>query len=239
MKYGLIYADPPWSYGNTISNGAASDHYSTMTLTDIKRLPVWELAEENAVLVMWYTGTHVEEARSVAEAWGFDVRQMFLFTWIKLNGLAEGRFNKALEEQAIHDFSDLLDMLNAETRMNPGNYTRGNQESALVAVRGNGLERMSKSVKQVIYSCQGQHSEKPAEARYRLEQLYGDVSRIELFSRGDAEGWHHWGNQNPKNNVELVVAGYLTISEHQYRAVTHSMVELAGVQSVSISETQE
>lgn len=29
-KYSLIYADPPWSYGNTISNGAAADHYSTM-----------------------------------------------------------------------------------------------------------------------------------------------------------------------------------------------------------------
>lgn len=57
-KYALIYADPPWSYGNTISNGAATDHYSTMKLIDIKRLPVWELAAENAVLAMWYTGTH-------------------------------------------------------------------------------------------------------------------------------------------------------------------------------------
>ncbi|MCE1482691.1 DNA methyltransferase, partial [Enterobacter hormaechei] len=36
-KYSLIYADPPWSYGNTISNGAAADHYSTMKLIDIKR----------------------------------------------------------------------------------------------------------------------------------------------------------------------------------------------------------
>ncbi|NKG32096.1 DNA methyltransferase [Erwinia rhapontici] len=195
MKYGLIYADPPWSYGNTISNGAASDHYSTMNLADIKRLPVWELSADNSVLVMWYTGTHVEEARAVAEAWGFDVRQMFLFTWVKFNGRAEQRFNAALEEQTIHDFTDLLEMLNAETRMNPGNYTRGNQESALVAVRGTGLERASRSVKQVIYSCQGEHSTKPAEARFRLEQLYGNVSRIELFARRPSEGWDIWGNE--------------------------------------------
>lgn len=60
--YSLIYADPPWSYGNTISNGAAVDHYSTMKLIDMKRLPVWELAAENAVLAMWYTGTHNQEA---------------------------------------------------------------------------------------------------------------------------------------------------------------------------------
>ncbi|MDI7154950.1 DNA methyltransferase, partial [Escherichia coli] len=25
-RYSLIYADPAWSYGNTISNGAAVDH---------------------------------------------------------------------------------------------------------------------------------------------------------------------------------------------------------------------
>lgn len=40
MTYQLIYADPPWSYGNTISNGAAGNHYSTMSMADLKRLPV-------------------------------------------------------------------------------------------------------------------------------------------------------------------------------------------------------
>lgn len=57
-RYSLIYADPARSYGNTISNGAAVDHYPTMSLLDMKRLPVWELAADNAVLAMWYTGTH-------------------------------------------------------------------------------------------------------------------------------------------------------------------------------------
>ncbi|STA74387.1 Crossover junction endodeoxyribonuclease rusA [Citrobacter freundii] len=58
MGYSLIYADPPWEYLNTISNGAAENHYGTMKLIDIKRLPVWELAAENSVLAMWFTGTH-------------------------------------------------------------------------------------------------------------------------------------------------------------------------------------
>ncbi|MCX0499710.1 MT-A70 family methyltransferase [Erwinia billingiae] len=203
MKYGLIYADPPWQYGNTVSRGAADGHYNTMNLNELKRLPVWELAEDNSVLVMWYTGTHVEEARELAEAWGFDVRQMFCFTWVKFNPLAEQRFNKAITEQTLFDFTELLDMLNAETRMNPGNYTRGNQESALVAVRGTGLERSSRSVKQVIYSCQGEHSTKPAEARFRLEELYGDVPRIELFARRPSEGWDIWGNEC-ENSIQLV-----------------------------------
>ncbi len=38
MNYDLIYCDPPWEYGNRISNGAACNHYSTMSIEDLKRL---------------------------------------------------------------------------------------------------------------------------------------------------------------------------------------------------------
>lgn len=128
-KYSLIYADPPWSYGNTISNGAAADHYSTMKLIDIKRLPVWELAAENSVLAMWYTGTHNQEAIELAEAWGFTVRTMKGFTWVKLNQNAELRINKALAEGEVTDFYDFLDLLNAEIaherrKPHPGQHRR-------------------------------------------------------------------------------------------------------------------
>ncbi len=194
-KYSLIYADPPWSYGNTISNGAAADHYSTMKLIDIKRLPVWELAAENAVLAMWYTGTHNQEAIELAEAWGFTVRTMKGFTWVKLNQNAELRINKALAEGEVADFYDFLDLLNSETRMNGGNHTRANTEDLLIATRGTGLERKHAGIKQVVYSPLGAHSEKPWEVRHRLELLYGDVPRIELFSRSAAPGWDHWGNE--------------------------------------------
>ena len=139
QKYSLRMADPPWSYGNTISNGAAADHYSTMKLIDIKRLPVWELAAENSVLAMWYTGTHNQEAIELAEAWGFTVRTMKGFTWVKLNQNAELRINKALAEGEVTDFYDFLDLLNAETRMNGGNHTRANTEDLLIATRGNPL----------------------------------------------------------------------------------------------------
>lgn len=208
MGYKLIYADPPWSYGNKISNGNAQHHYSTMTLAELKRLPVWSLADDDAVLAMWYTGTHSEQARELATAWGFDVRQMFLFIWIKFNGLAEQRFNKALEEGELSGFYDLLDMLNAETKMNPGNYTRANQESVLIAVRGKGVERQSAAVKQVVFSCLGEHSAKPAEVRFRLEELYGDVPRVELFGRGEAApGWDVFGNE-AEGSLQLVPGGF-------------------------------
>lgn len=206
-RYSLLYVDPPWSYGNTISNGAAADHYSTMKLIDIKRLPVWELAAENAVLAMWYTGTHNQEAIELAEAWGFTVRTMKGFTWVKLNQNAELRINKALSEGDIADFYEFLDLLNAETRMNGGNHTRANTEDLLIATRGAGLERKHAGIKQVVYSPLGAHSEKPWEVRHRLELLYGDVPRIELFSRCAAPGWDAWGNE-VDGDVKLVPGRY-------------------------------
>lgn len=92
-----------------------------------------------------------------------------------------------------------------------GNGTRANTEDLLIATRGKGLERQNASVKQVIYSPLGEHSQKPAEARYRLEQLYGDVSRIELFSRCAAPGWHHWGNQSVKPDLHLIPGSVMHI----------------------------
>lgn len=215
MTYQLIYADPPWRYDNVISNGAAGNHYGTMSLTDLMRLPVWSIAAENAVLAMWYTGTHNAEAVKLAEAWGFKVKTMKGFTWVKLNQLAEQHINKALAAGEVEDFYDFLSLLNGQTRMNGGNYTRANSEDLLIAVRGTGLERVSASVKQVIYSPLGEHSAKPWEARHRLEQLYGDVSRIELFSRGDAHGWHHWGNECPRSDISLGAAQFQLQSQPQ------------------------
>lgn len=211
MTYQLIYVDPPWQYGNKISNGAAENHHSTMSLAELKRLPIWEVAAEDAVLAMWYTGTHTEEAIELAEAWGFRIRTMKGFTWVKLNQNAERRFNKAIAEGELVDFNDLLSMLNRETRMNGGNYTRANTEDLLIATRGIGLERVNASIKQVVYSCLGEHSEKPWEVRHRLEKLYGDVSRVELFARESWPGWDRWGNQC-SNSFEII-SGHIIKNE--------------------------
>lgn len=203
-KYKLIAADPPWNYSNAVSNGAAGDHYRTMKLEDIKRLPVWDVADDDAVLAMWYTGTHVREAMDVAEAWGFQVRQMFLFTWVKMNQKSGERMDKALENGEVWDSHDVMAWMDKEVKINAGNYTRQNQESMLVAVRGRGLERQSASVRQIVFSCPGEHSAKPKEVMHRLVELYGDVPRLEMFARSSMSGWDCWGNEAPNKAIEFV-----------------------------------
>lgn len=203
-KYKVILADPPWAYSNKVSNGAASDHYQTMNIRDIKQIPVWDVAAEDSVLVMWYTSTHVEEAIALADAWGFEVRTMKAFTWVKLNKNAPERFDRLLENGGIFDFHDLLDFMNAEVKINGGNYTRANSEDCLIAVRGRGLERQSMSVRQIVFSCMGEHSEKPKEVHRRIEELYGDVPRLEMFARSSMPGWDCWGNEAPNKAIEFV-----------------------------------
>lgn len=85
-KYRVIYADPPWSYGDERSGmGGAIDHYNTMSLEDIKALPVKELAEDDGVLFMWTTAPLLEEAFEVVSAWGFKYKTNIIWNKVKPN----------------------------------------------------------------------------------------------------------------------------------------------------------
>lgn len=79
-KFRTILADPPWDIQQKGSWGAER-HYSLMTLERIKRMPIADLAEENAHLWLWVTNGTLRQGYDVAEAWGFTVRSPL--TWIK------------------------------------------------------------------------------------------------------------------------------------------------------------
>jgi N6-adenosine-specific RNA methylase IME4 len=80
-RFPTIYADPPWQYRNTASRGAAENHYPTMTIEDICREPVKQLAMENAHLHLWTTNAFLREAFDVMQAWGFQYKSCLI--WIK------------------------------------------------------------------------------------------------------------------------------------------------------------
>lgn len=54
-KFGTIYADPPWAYGNQATRASTDNHYQTMDLEAIKSLPVASLVADNAHLHLWTT----------------------------------------------------------------------------------------------------------------------------------------------------------------------------------------
>lgn len=75
-----ILADPPWDVEQKGGRGAAT-HYNLMTLDRIKKMPVADLAADDAHLWLWVTNATLRAGYDVAEAWGFTVRSPL--TWVK------------------------------------------------------------------------------------------------------------------------------------------------------------
>ena len=171
-KYSIIYADPPWAYRVWSKKGqesTAASHYSTMSVQEIKSLPVEEIAANDCALFLWATYPNLVEAFEVLKAWGFKYKTV-AFTWVKQNRKSDGLF----------------------TGM--GYWTRANAEICLLATRGH-PKRINANVRQVILSHVEEHSKKPDEARDRIVKLMGDLPRVELFARQATEGWDVWGNE--------------------------------------------
>jgi N6-adenosine-specific RNA methylase IME4 len=80
-KFGTIYADPPWQYGNQGTRASTGNHYNTMSLDDICNMPVESLAAADAHLHLWTTNAFLFDAKRVMDAWGFEYRSVFV--WVK------------------------------------------------------------------------------------------------------------------------------------------------------------
>ena len=52
-KYPIIYADPPWRYSAKKVQGAAENHYPTMSIEELCALPVADLAAPDSALFLW------------------------------------------------------------------------------------------------------------------------------------------------------------------------------------------
>lgn len=169
-KYKVIYADPPWSYRDKALAGERGVHfkYEVMRLADIKALPVQQLADENCAILMWATMPMLGDAIDVMKSWGFKFTTV-AFVWVKQN--EDGKLAWGM-----------------------GNWTRSNAELCLLGVKGK-PKRMSAGVHQIIREARGKHSAKPGIVRQKIVELFGDVSRVELFAREVTSGWDVWGNE--------------------------------------------
>ena len=90
-KYNIIYADPPWRYDMNRGQGAAENHYPTMSIQEICRLPVAELAAKDCALFLWVTFPQLQDAMKLFEAWGFTYKTLG-FAWVKQNKSGKGFF---------------------------------------------------------------------------------------------------------------------------------------------------
>ena len=169
LKYGLIMADPPWSFQTYSAKGQAKGpdaHYACRDAGWIKSLPVGHLAARDCVLWLWATNPMLPDAIATLEAWGFTFKTAG--HWVKRT-----RHGK-------HAFGT-------------GYILRSAGEPFLIGTLG--APRTARNVRGVIDAPVREHSRKPQEAFDAAERLFPNVHRLELFGREERPGWDVMGDQ--------------------------------------------
>ena len=144
-------------------------HYPTQSKNWIKKLLVRDIADVDCALFMWTTDAHIKEAIETIEAWGFKYITI-AFVWEKKTKTGK-------------------------TVANLGAWTMKNYEICLLGTKGAMLKyKKVNNIYQKVEAERTKHSKKPDEVRKRIELLFGDLPRIELFAREKADGWDAIGN---------------------------------------------
>lgn len=100
MRYRTIYADPPWQLSSMSKIAYKCDNplenkYHTMTLEELKNLPIKELIEKDCGLFLWCTHSTLKDALELMSDWGF--KYHCVITWDKLGGFSLWGFHRRTE----------------------------------------------------------------------------------------------------------------------------------------------
>jgi len=173
-RFGTILADPPWQFQNRTGK-VAPEHtrlsrYTTMSLREIKSLPVVHAAAPVCHLYLWVPNALLPEGLEVMKSWGFQYKSNIVWHKIRKDGGSDGR--------------------------GVGFYFRNVTEILLFGVRGKNARTLAPGRSQVNYisSRKREHSRKPDEQYPLIEECsWGPF--LEMFARGNRANWTSWGNQ--------------------------------------------
>ncbi len=142
--------------------------YQTLTLDEIKEIPVQLAAAENSHLYLWVPNALLAEGLEVMRAWGFQYKTNIIWHKVRKDGGPDGR--------------------------GVGFYFRNTTEMVLFGIRGK-LRTLKPGRTQVniIKTQKREHSKKPDEL-YSIVEACSPGPYLELFARGRRKNWEQWGN---------------------------------------------
>jgi N6-adenosine-specific RNA methylase IME4 len=183
-KYQIIYADPPWEqkggtlFGkykvvngkqvwNMVSNLSQNLPYKTLNIENIKKLPIKNITDDNAVLFIWVTNKYLPFVFKVIESWGFNYSSTIC--WCKTSfGLGLGGTVRVSSEYLI--------------------FCRKG------SLKSNKYIKSWYQVKREYVNGYPQHSRKPSFFRNLISETFNG-NKIEIFARQKTENWDVWGNE--------------------------------------------
>jgi N6-adenosine-specific RNA methylase IME4 len=174
IKFGTVLADPPWQFQNRTGKMAPEhkrlNRYPTMSLQEIKDLPVEAIVKNTAHLYLWVPNALIPEGLDVMSHWGFTYKTNLIWYKVRKDG--------------------------GPDRRGVGFYFRNVTEVILFGVRGKNARTLKpgRSQENIISSQKREHSRKPDE-QYQLIESCSAGPFLEMFARGPRDGWFGWGNQ--------------------------------------------
>lgn len=174
-KFATVLADPPWRFSNRTGKMAPEhkrlSRYPTMTLQEIRELPVEAIVAETAHLYLWVPNALLADGLQVMAHWGFTYKTNLIWYKVRKDG--------------------------GPDRRGVGFYFRNVTEMILFGTRGKQARTLQpgRSQENMLVSRKREHSRKPDE-QYELIEKCSWGPRIELFARGRRPGWFAWGDQS-------------------------------------------
>lgn len=174
-KFATILADPPWQFQNRTGKMAPEhkrlQRYPTMTLQEIKDLPVEAIVKDTAHLYLWVPNALLADGLQVMSHWGFTYKTNLIWYKVRKDG--------------------------GPDRRGVGFYFRNVTEMILFGVRGKNARTLQpgRSQENMVISQKREHSRKPDE-QYDLIESCSPGPYLELFARGPRKKWFVWGNQS-------------------------------------------
>jgi N6-adenosine-specific RNA methylase IME4 len=173
-KFRTILADPPWRFQNRTGK-MAPEHkrlmrYPTMTIQEIKELPVSMFAAERSHLYLWVPNALLQWGLDTMDAWGFEYKSNLVWYKIRKDGGPDGR--------------------------GVGFYFRNVTELVLFGIRGshNRTLKPGRRMVNLFATRKREHSRKPDELHEIIERC-SPGPRLELFARHSRPNWTVWGNE--------------------------------------------
>lgn len=227
MKFDVIVADCPWSFSDKLRMSdvrrGAKANYNTMTISEIKRLPVQEVCNPaGAVLCLWVPGSLLQEGLDTMKAWGFKHKQTYVWVKIKKDPLREvrniffnhwkkghktlGRLKESGWKKFLQSTTQMINMIDLSKGKNyvkdmlafgMGRLFRQTHEICLIGTSNNKIYKKleNKSQRSVCFAENLKHSAKPEELQNSLELMFPQSQKLELFARRVRQGWTCLGNE--------------------------------------------
>lgn len=193
-KFNTILADPPWQFSNRTGKMAPEhkrlNRYTTLSLDEIKSIPVSAVLNETAHLYLWVPNALLSEGLEVMKAWGFTYKTNIVWYKIRKDGGPDGR--------------------------GVGFYFRNVTELLLFGIHGKKARTLQPGRTQtnIITTRKREHSRKPDE-QFSIIENCSQCPYLELFARGSRPNWITWGNQ-----AEIYYPDWPTYKNHSQKKVS-------------------